>query len=163
MPKPPPRKPRRPEYGYSPVDVVDAICRDEPTTCDLCSRKLRWVHVIAHSALDHYLSVGCCCAARMCDDYDAVGAETCAKNRAARLRSFIAGSNWRQNDKGNLTRKLRDKTYLTVFPGRWGGWSYSIKKPKSQVKFSTGRYSTTYEAMAAMFAEIDTKPAFSTN
>lgn len=91
MPKIPP-----PSSGWSFREVIDS--RDEPATCDWCNKRgIRWLHVIEHPDHHDRLGVGGCCAARLCDDYDAVAMEREARNRANRWRNFSLLWKWKDS------------------------------------------------------------------
>ena len=138
-----------PKSGYLPNGLLDAMESDEDVHCEVCNRRLRWVHLISHFALDHPVGVGCICAAKMCSTYDAKGAETDGKNRAERLRRFLNNGKWKRSVKGNLTRKYK-KLKVTVFEG-YGMWKYSIKPPKQTVIYSHVGFNTEAEAKLGAF------------
>src|SRR5262245_48839677 len=104
-------------------EIVDAKA-DSPTgvsNCERCGRSIRWVHVLARSQDGSHLYVGCCCAVRLCDDYDAKAAERKAKNRAQRKHRFLDLAHWKisRNNPANFWRTVRapdlGKINVTVF------------------------------------------------
>jgi hypothetical protein len=62
--------------------------------CKFCGTRIRWVHVLEHEACEQQMIAGCCCAARLCRDYDARGAEREEMNRLERLARFADPRRW---------------------------------------------------------------------
>jgi hypothetical protein len=150
MPK---KRKKRPKKGYSPQSIIDANRLDEEVRCEVCNRRLRWVHPIVHSELDHPVSVGCVCAAKMCLGYDAEGAETEAKNRTGRLQRFLEPSKWKETSSGSLARTYKG-IRVSIFES-YGQFRYRIKEKRRQPIFPHDYFQTRGEAMAGAFEWIE--------
>jgi hypothetical protein len=101
--------------------------------------------------------VGCCCAERLCDDYDAAGAEHNALLRAQRRQTFLNPNRWKRNFKGNLVRKARYcGQKVTIFPAKYmaGCFCFALQFAKASVFFSKP-YESEAAAQRGAFAAID--------
>ncbi len=111
--------PSPPKSGWTCVEVIDVLTVVDPLNpetiaCEICSRSLRWSHIIEHPAWPERLITGCCCAARLCSGYDARAAEQRAMNQAASRERFIAPKQWKRSAKGNWWRRSRGRV-VTIF------------------------------------------------
>jgi hypothetical protein len=78
----------RPEPDWTCREVLDAQAIDPAagqSRCEFCGTRIRWIHVLEHDDHPRAVETGCCCAARLCFDYDAEAAERELKNRMARM------------------------------------------------------------------------------
>ncbi len=147
-------KPGIPHKGWYCVDVYDIRSdgsspdETEYEACEMCcNERIRFVHVMKHSAYPAKIKVGCVCAEKMSDDYVTPKTrERKLKNRAARRAKWLTRK-WRVSSKGNDCLTI-DGYNLVVFPDRFksGLWKYSI-----DMKFSRRRYRTKNEAKLALF------------
>ncbi len=80
----------RPDADWTCREVLDAKAVDPAgeSHCEFCGTRIRWIHVLEHDDHDGTAEAGCCCAARLCFDYDAESAERELKNRMGRLARF---------------------------------------------------------------------------
>lgn len=149
-----------PTTGWSPSGpVLDAKTGDPGASarCELCGTKIRWVHLLEHPAFHRVIECGCCCAARICDFYDAVEAETSAMNRAQRLARFLDPEKWKESQSGNPTRTVENGKFRATIFSRAGRWSYCVSKKGGESKFpdSFFPYSSKREALIAAFDRLD--------
>lgn len=145
-------------------EVLDAYDVD-PTAeirCEFCNRKLRWLHIIEHEEVDRPAIAGCCCAAKKCNDYDAVGTEREYKNRYDRRTSFVTRG-WApsKSKPENICRFVslpagRHRVTIFVANGRYGYSIVSVKnRPDDKRTFSRDRYGTQAEAKVHAFEMIE--------
>lgn len=94
--------------------------------CEFCGTKIRWVHVLEHDEHHGAVDAGCCCAERLCFDYDATGAERGARNAAAQRVRFLDRARWK-NSRRNPDNIWRDvnvpgigRVKVTVFQNERG-------------------------------------------
>ena len=125
--------------------------------CELCNTKIRWVHILEHDDYFRPIQTGCCCALRLCNDYDAEAAEKELKSQLARRQRFLDPRKWEPSRKtpDNFVRRLRvpAKGIATVF----------IKYEKYQVFVAIGgdkecrwtNCSTPQEAMTIAFDLVE--------
>lgn len=137
-----------PHKGWYCIDVLDMEIPMEK--CQMCGHEdLRYVHVMAHEDYHEKLRVGCVCAEKMSDDY--IGPkdrEKKLRNRAARKTKWLTRK-WRVSSKGNEFLNIEGYN-LTVFPTKYGKWSYKIDDI-----FSKEYYKTQETAKIALFNEIN--------
>ena len=104
-----PRK--RPKVGWSCNCVLDALAGDSEgmTWCEVCGTSIRWIHLLEHVDYDRSIEVGCCCARKMCQGYDASGAERDAKGLLSRRRRFVESPKWKpsKNNGNNVWRRVK--------------------------------------------------------
>ncbi len=146
-------QPGVPHTGWTCVDIEDLLKPD--ATCEMCeSAEIRFVHYMRHPSYQDELKVGAICAGHM------EGNVAAAKEREQHLKS-IAGRRshwltrkWRESAKGNAVLNT-DGHVVTIFPSKWGGFSYSVK-PEFSTKpvFSRRRYPTPDRAKLAAFDEL---------
>lgn len=148
-----------PRSGWQPDRLIDAASFGAQTsrrTCDRCNHALRWIHVLVHRDWPHEMRVGCCCAVRLCDDYDAEAAERHELNRVLRRQRFLGSEKWKRSRKGNLWRRYCSKT-VTIFSRPLGGYGFSISfgKHTEKPEYSNLPYMNASEAMAGAFDRLD--------
>jgi hypothetical protein len=127
--------------------------------CQFCGTKIRWIHVLEHD--DHFrpMHAGCCCAARLCNGYDAAGAEREMKNRLSRRMTFVDRSRWRQsrNNPANIWRFVRisdQRLRVTVFMTDIGQFGIAIFGRDSNEYPNWDRYGSQPEAMHRAFQMV---------
>ena len=155
MPKPP-----LPKMGWTSVEILDGQLITGEHRCEFCNRRIRWVHLIEHPDRDGAHPAGCCCAIRLCDAYDAEGAEREARNRAARFRTFADRSKWKvsKNNPRNIWRRVRVRgrgmQTVTVYEatGRYGVFRAGKKDDKHS---EPPCFDTQQEAMERAFEIVD--------
>ncbi len=110
----------RPADGWTCREVYDAKLADPSgeVHCEICGTRLRWVHVVEHEEYYRSVEVGCCCAVRLCFDYDAAAAERELRGRHNRRVRFLDRSRWKpsKHKPRNIWRRvwLPDKAQVTV-------------------------------------------------
>ncbi|ASD26541.1 MULTISPECIES: hypothetical protein [Brevundimonas] len=117
-----------PHKGWSCVDIEDL---GEPAvTCEMCeTQEIRFVHHMTHPNYPGELGVGCVCAGRMEENYDAARQrETTARNQAGRKRKWLSRT-WRVSFSGNEFLNT-DGYNIVVFqqssgPQR-GSWTFRV-------------------------------------
>lgn len=132
-------RPGVPHKGWIEVGCID-IREDEYDdsdvkyeTCEMChNERIRYVHILKHPEYDGVIRVGCVCACKMTEDYDAAPEEERRmRNRATRKRNFLK-QKWQLNYKGNyvlrykgryITAIRKNGTYGFVCDGKWV-WRY---------------------------------------
>ena len=138
-------------------EILDActLLPGEKVRCEFCNHRIRWVHVLQHDAFHRPMGAGCCCAIRLAHDYDAVAAETEAKNHATRLSRFTASKHWKVSVSSppNVWRfvkiKGRKRERLTLYwkDGRWGVFLNGA--------YCFDRFASQAEAMATAFTLVE--------
>src|SRR5262249_50716709 len=114
-----------PHKGWEVVNVIDL--EGDYQTCEKCGHeRIRYVHIMEHPEFPRPLRVGCVCAEKMCEGYNAKGRERDLKNRADRRRRWL-NRKWKWSAKGNPWRK-EGPHHLVVLPDRYhqGRYKYSI-------------------------------------
>lgn len=138
-----------PQKGWSNVGIDDegfALAK-----CEMCGfEEVRYVHVMQHDGYPNRLRVGCVCAERMSEGYNARERQAEMVNRAARRERWLSRG-WRLSQKGNHYLRLGGR-FLTVFPDKYrrGKWRYSIDKA-----FSPDSYDSADAAKLALFDEYE--------
>lgn len=145
---------------WRPLRVVDAIATTgEKATCERCKTRLRWVHLLENDR-NEITSVGCCCAAKLCSEYDATGAVRGAINRGARLLRFIDSGKWKQSrtNASNVWRAVRmpdGSTHrVTVYLNR-GRYGVFVAVPRGNHITPFERFDSREAAKRFAFALVD--------
>ena len=89
----------RPGSDWTCREVLDSQAID-PTgkfRCGFCATTIRWIHVVEHDDYEREVQAGCCCAARLCYEYDAEAAEREVKNRMDRRARFMDVRRWKRS------------------------------------------------------------------
>jgi len=154
---------RRPEADWTCREVLDAQAIDplENARCEFCGTRIRWVHVLEHDDYDRAVEAGCCCAARLCFDYDAEAAERELKNRMGRLARFVDARRWKRsrNYPVNICRQVRTPDggvlWVTVFlrEGRYG--VYLAGRHPDDRYCHPEKYASQSEAMSVAFDLVE--------
>ena len=119
-------QPGVPHKGWRCVSVDDLGAPD--AICAMCEmQEIRYVHYMQHSSFHEILGVGCVCAARLEDDYDAPDQRERALRNAAQRRSRWLDRNWQTSARGNPYLNT-DGLNITVFQrsptlGELGSWT----------------------------------------
>lgn len=152
-----------PESDWNCSEVLDAKAIDPlgQSRCEFCGTRIRWVHVLEHDDHDRAAEAGCCCAVRLCFDYDAEGAERVLKNRMGRLMRFVDLRRWKQsrNNPENVWRFVRvhdgSKVRVIVFlkDGRY--MIYLAGRKDDDRRCHWGKYGTQSEAMSVAFELVE--------
>jgi hypothetical protein len=159
IPRPcPPAKSEPPTPEWVPAFRVDDAGSDRQS-CDRCSTRIRWVHILRNLRDGSELRVGKCCAARLCNDYDAGRAERNAINKAECRKRFCQRERWTQTrgKPGNIWRDClvdSEKFRVTIFL-RNGRFSISIMKRNEEPYFHAVSFSTQADALATAFDLIE--------
>lgn len=155
--------PPRPESDWTCREVLDAKAVDPAgqSQCEFCGTAIRWIHVLEHDDYHRAVETGCCCAIRLCFDYDAETAERELKNRTARLTRFVDPRRWKRsiNNPENIWRFVRcangSKIRVTVFM-RDGSYGICIAAMKGDGRrFHPERYGSQAEAKSIAFELVD--------
>ena len=153
----------RPGTDWTCREVLDANAID-PTgrsSCEFCGTRIRWIHVLEHDNYHRTVEAGCCCAARLCFEYNAEGAEREAKNRAGRTMRFVDPRRWARSKSNpeNIWRfaRLPDgrKVRVTVFlkDGRYS--IYLAGREVSDRFCHWEKYASQAEAVSVAFELIE--------
>lgn len=159
----PPIQQERPSADWSCREVLDArvVHPSGKSQCDFCGTRIRWIHVLEHDDYDRAVEAGCCCAARLCFEYDAEGEEREVKNRTGRMARFVDLKRWRRSrtNPENVWRFVRtpdgDKVRATVYL-KDGSYGICIAAQKTNDRyFHSERYATQREAMSIAFGLVE--------
>ncbi len=140
------------------VERLDAhdIEVDGRVQCEFCRTAIRWIHVLVHDEVAERRFAGCCCAARLCEGYNAEESERAFKNKCDRRVRFVDLSRWTvsRTNPTNIFREMRlpsGRVRVVIFlkDGRYGVVISDLKK--GSPTFSPGRYSTRAEALVMAF------------
>jgi hypothetical protein len=111
-------------------EVLDAkaVAPDGVAKCEFCGTKIRWIHVLEHDDYHRSVETGCCCASRLCFDYDAEAAEREIKNRVSRLMRFVDPRRWtrsRANPENiwrwvRLSKRRKERVTVYLKNGEYG-------------------------------------------
>lgn len=147
---------RRTKTGWRPLRCTDLrIAGGEPGHCERCGRNdLRFLHVVSHPDSGK-LAVGSECAKRLCHGYDPDRAEGRLRNLWARRSRWLT-RNWATSWNGNETLRVasdRGAVRVTVFPGRFGGWSWCVSV-EGEPSFPSERYATADAAKLGAFDRV---------
>jgi hypothetical protein len=151
-----------PETDWTFREVLDAQAIDSggQSSCEFCGTRIRWIHLLEHDEHPGAIAAGCCCATRLCLDYDAEATEREFKNRMARLARFTDLRRWRRSRKNpeNICRvvRLKDrKLDVTVFL-KFGSYGICIGGPKKDERcFHPERYGSQAEALNVAFELVE--------
>jgi len=125
-----------PHKGWKNVDIIDL--EDDYESCQMCGHEpIRYVHVMKHPEIANPFRVGCDCAAKMCEGYNASGRESDLKSHASRRKRWLK-RRWSWSKKGNLYRKEGDH-FLVILPDKYhpGKHFYTIDGTYSKERFDT--------------------------
>lgn len=125
-------QPGVPHKGWRCIDIEDLGAPD--AVCEMCERrKIRFIHYMQHPGFEPSLGVGCVCAEKMEDDYDAPKRrESNLKNVAQRRKRWLSRK-WNVSHKGNSYLNT-DGFNIAIFPKDDGSWAGRIEER------STGRW-----------------------
>jgi hypothetical protein len=162
MPKIPPIE-DRPRSGWTCREVLDAQAIDPTGTfrCGFCATSIRWIHVLEHDDYDREVQSGCCCAARLCFEYDAVAAEREAKNRMDRRARFMDLKRWKRSrpNPENVWRSVQTpndgRVRVTVFLKAEGYAVCIARKTDGDRYFHPDKYASQSEAMSIAFELVE--------
>lgn len=150
----------RPTNDWTCQEVLDAKAIDPAgqARCGFCGTSIRWVHVLHHDDHDGTVEAGCCCAARLCFEYDAEGAEREVKNRLARLTRFIDLRRWKvsRSNAVNVWRSVKigdERIRITVFL-KDGAYMVYLSSKAEQLCHPS-RYGSQVEALTMAFELVE--------
>jgi len=153
----------RPENDWTCREVLDAKAIDPKgqSSCEFCGTQIRWIHVLEHDEHHRSMQAGCCCAVRLCSDYDAEAAEREVKNRTGRLIRFTDLRKWQRSKTNpeNIWRFVRisdgSKRRVTVFL-RQARYSICLAGRQDEATyFHRESYATQLEAMSVAFELVE--------
>ena len=131
-----------PHKGWACAAVIDL--EEAVHTCEMCGHEqIRYVHEMTHVEHEN-IRVGCVCAAKMCDGYDAKRAESDLKSRLNRKLTFRHG--WKTSKSGNKTR-VKNGVRVTIGHGQYGGFWVRVRDDFVKAK---GGWPKTFEAACEM-------------
>lgn len=152
---------RRPTSDWTCREVLDAKAIDPPekSACEFCGTSIRWIHVLEHDDYHRSVEAGCCCAAKLCFDYDAVGAERELKNRTGRLMRFVDLRKWKRSRRNpeNIWRRVRvpdGELTVTVFL-KEGSYMIYVAGPSSYRYCHWEAYTSQSEALTVAFELVE--------
>jgi hypothetical protein len=139
-----------PHKGWSCVSVEDREAPD--AICEMCEvQEIRYVHHMEHPDYAETLAVGCVCAERMEDDYEAPRRRERHLRNAAQRRTRWLGRKWKTSRKGNPYINV-DGMNITVFRRPDGSWGGKIADRQTDTSLtSRRRYATEDQAKLAAF------------
>ena len=153
----------RPENDWTCREVLDAKVIDPlgKFACEFCGTSIRWIHVLEHDDYHCSMRAGCCCAVRLCFDYDAEAAEQELKNHTVRLMRFVDLRRWNRSrpNPENIWRWVRlpdrKNVRVTVFlkDGRYGVCHAGRKD--GDCYFHWEKYATQSEALSVAFELVE--------
>jgi len=159
MPKPP-----KPTSDWTCREILDAkaINPGGKSRCEFCGTRLRWIHILQHDEWHRPVEAGCCCAARLCFDYDAAAAERSAKNKFGRMTRFVAPHKWNPSKANpanvwrwvNLSDGQRVRVTIFLKDGKYGIY-FADKKNNEDNYCPPGRYGSREEAKVVAFELIE--------
>jgi len=142
-----------PHGGWMCVDIEDLLRPD--ATCEMCEeREIRYVHHMTHPDYEVELKVGCVCAGHMEGNTAAAAEREQRLKSTAGRRSRWLTRRWNESAKGNPYLRTDGYT-VTIFPSKFGGFSFSLKRelgPKPV--FSPRSYPTEERAKLAAFEAL---------
>lgn len=117
--------PNVPHKGWKCLDVVDVRgggeSEDEANyeVCQMCGQeRIRFVHIMQHTAMPDGLRVGCICAEKMSDDYVAPKQrEREVRNRSTRRSKWLTRK-WKVSRNGHPWLKAGDYHVVVCSEGR---------------------------------------------
>jgi hypothetical protein len=139
-----------PHKGWTCVSVEDL--ESPEAVCEMCEvQEIRYVHHMTHPRHPDTLAVGCVCAEKMEDDYDAPRRRERNLRNAAQRRSRWLSRKWKTSRKGNPYINTGGFN-ITIFRGSDGGFGGRIADRQSgEAITSSRRYSTEDQAKLAAF------------
>ena len=149
-----------PAQDWAFREIVDAFSMNQyELRCDFCNRKIRWIHVLDHIASYETVIAGQDCAAMLCQQYDAEGAERVFKNREERRRRFTDPVRWTQSksNQSNIWRCVRIGSVqfvITVFV-RNGLYGIYTAEKNANGDCCRKKFRTQIEAMNAAFEIVE--------
>lgn len=154
---------RRPTMDWTGTRVLDAKAGDPAgwAECGVCGRKIRWVHMLEHCDYHRPIAVGCCCARRLCNGYDAAGAEREFRSRVSRREKFLDRAKWKTSKRNpnNLWRCVRtpggNNATVTAFLNEAGEYMVFLAASETDKWCDSIGYETQAEAMARAFWLIE--------
>jgi hypothetical protein len=148
-----------PHKGWVCVGVADLGSDGEdyaPATCEACGKEsIRYVHTMRHNDWDEEIEVGCVCAGKLEEDYEAARErETRVKNRTKRRQRWLTRK-WRTLRSGKEFLNV-EKHKVGVAPDKCehGQWRYWIKSPKGKSIGHSELYESIEKAKLALFDEF---------
>jgi hypothetical protein len=125
------KTPGVPHKGWNLENVVDLrldedLPYDEYEDCQFCGQeKIRFVHILSHSAYTEDIRVGCVCAEQLTDDYVTPRRrEGELRSRASRRKTWLTRK-WKISRKGHEYLNTRDGYNVGVYEvsgGRFKAW-----------------------------------------
>jgi hypothetical protein len=153
---------RRPGMNWNCVEVLDAQAGDPQGTanCEFCGTLIRWIHVLKHDDYHRAVEAGCCCAARLCNEYDAAAAERELKNRMDRRLRFVNSAKWKRSKRNpeNIWRKVRtpeDGVLLVTVFLQEGRYLIYVAAKDSDRYCHWQKYESQSQAMAGAFELVE--------
>lgn len=146
-----------PKHGWKCRQVVDLQGRQgifyESESCDLCGRRLRFVHVMENPKYVDCLRVGVDCASNLEDDPQAPLEREKRLKSLARRRSAFVSRAWKESGNGNPRLKI-GRYFVTIFPNSRGrGFCYSIARSRESPEYGNG-YASVEDAKLAAFDRL---------
>ena len=142
-----------PHKGWTCVSVEDLGALD--AVCQMCeTQEIRYVHHMEHSAYEEVLGVGCVCAAKMEDDYEAPRRREGSLRNAAQRRRRWLSREWKISAKGNAYLNT-DGLNVTIFQRTRTLWGARIEdRSTGRSVTSRRRYTTEDSAKLAAFDKM---------
>jgi hypothetical protein len=134
-------QPGVPHKGWTCFDIEDL---EEPSAiCEMCeTQEIRYVHHMEHRDYPGHLAVGCICAGRMEENYEAAHRrELAVRSAASRKRRWLSRI-WRVSSKGNSYINV-DGYNIVAFPHVSGGhqqtWGFRVTNRKTDDSLQSRR------------------------
>lgn len=139
-----------PHKGWTCISVEDLEAPD--AVCEMCEvQEIRYVHHMEHPGYTGTLAVGCVCAEKMEDDYEAPRRRERHMRNAAQRRGRWLDRKWKISQKGNPYINV-DGMNITVFCRPDGSWGGKIEdRTTAQAITARRRYTTEDQAKLAAF------------
>jgi hypothetical protein len=139
-----------PHKGWSRVSVEDREAPD--AICEMCEvQEIRYVHHMEHPDYSETLAVGCVCAEKLEDDYEAPRRRERNLRNAAQRRTRWLDRKWLTSRKGNPYINVSGMN-ITVFCRADGSWGGKIENRQTSASVtSRRRYETEDQAKLAAF------------
>lgn len=139
-----------PHKGWSCVNVEDL---EEPSEiCEMCeSQEIRYVHYMTHPDYAEMLGVGCVCAEKMEQDYEAPRTRERALRSASQRRRNWLRRKWRVSHSGNSYLNT-DGLNISIYrkgSDNWGG--RILERSSGRSVESRKRYATEDAAKLGAF------------
>lgn len=139
-----------PHKGWSCIGVEDLERPD--ATCEMCeTQAIRYVHSMTHPDYEGELGVGCVCAEKMEEDYEAPRRRERALRASTQRRKRWLTRTWKTSAKGNsyLNTDGFNITIFQIADQSWGGRIEERETGRSVP--SRRRYTTEAQAKLAAF------------